>query len=464
LHAYHELEMRAADLEARQKLARRARWRGLALVFGLLLAIQGGILAWLEQGATITAMVASLVAGTPDQPAGRDQPRLDLVTVESQFVERDIGLIGKIDPGHVYDITAPFDGTITQIGFAFGARVERGQELLRLAIDELEKQQRDAEVALIEASSGLEEIKNWEASSEVADARRSLAAAEESRAISLNRLEGTLSLYEAGVLSREELDQAESSLADAERSADAARDSLAASIRKGSETNVHVAELKLKNAEAEVKDIEAKIAQASVRSPASGVALKPLTEGSTGENPPVALGTGVTARQLLLSIGDMESLSIEASVSELDIDAVTPGLAVEVRTEILGDQILPAVVESTASQAAPDDFGSVLARYPITVRITELTPFQRSKLRLGMSAELRVIVYRNPDALVIPHEAVAGDGDSWYVRRLEPATGRVSDVPITLGRSLPDGLEVLEGLNENDQILRDPEAARGKEA
>lgn len=458
--AYHELETRAREREASQSMARRARWRGLAFVFGLLLLIQSGVWAWLDYGEAIDQMVVSVFAGTPDKPADRGQPRLDLVTVTSRAIERDISLIGKIDPGYVYDITAPFDGTITQLGFSFGGRVEHDQELLRLATDELEKQRRDAKVALIEAQQGLDEVKNWETGSEVADAKRSLAAAEEALAIGRNRFEGTRSLYNAGVLSREELDQAESSLADAQRSAAAAQESFDAAMQKGSEINLHVAELKLENAEAEIKDIESKLAQASVRSPASGVALKPLTDGGgEGQDQPIALGTGVSARQLLLSIGDMESLTIEANVSELDIDAVEPGLEVEIRSEVLGDQILSGVVETTASQAAPGDRGSVLAQYPITVRINELAPAQRARLRLGMSAELRVIVYRNPDALVIPHAAVAGDRDAWYVRRFDPVTGRVSDVPITTGRSLPDGIEVLKGLGEGDQLLRDPYAA-----
>ncbi|MGF1563312.1 MAG: cyclic nucleotide-binding domain-containing protein [Geminicoccaceae bacterium] len=464
--AYRELEARSKELEQHSQQGGRSRRRALLALITTISLLYFGHWWWVDRGPgfDLAAFVPGMAAPNEDGPAGQPAVSLDVVSVQSQPVELTIGLIGKIGPGEIYDITAPFDATVNALNFDFGARVDRGDELVALDTSELEKKLRTAEIERIEAENALDDLRNWENSSEVAEARRSLASAQERLATSQSQLDGTTALYNAGVLSREEYEQAQNAVAEAQRSVAAARDSFDATMRKGSEENIHVATLKLQNATVEYDKTAQQLAEAVIRSPATGVALKPpeaTGSNNSGANQQVALGTSVSARQLLLSIGDMESLTIEALVSELDIDDIRPGLKVDVTSEVLGADRLSGEIETAASQAIGSGREGSLAQYPVTVRLKDVPEAQREKLRLGMSAQLRVITYSNPNALLIPQSAVIGSQGAFQVLRYDPSSGQVTPQPITVGRSLPQGLEVQAGLAEGDRILRQPQSYQG---
>ena len=70
-----------------------------------------------------------------------------------------------------------------------------------------------------------------------------------------------------------------------------------------------------------------------------------------------------------------------------------------------------------------------------------------------MSARITVEVYSNPQALVVPHEAISNAGGISYVRIYDPATERDASVPVVTGVSTETGVEIRSGLTPGTLIV-----------
>ena len=69
------------------------------------------------------------------------------------------------------------------------------------------------------------------------------------------------------------------------------------------------------------------------------------------------------------------------------------------------------------------------------------------------AVDVPVIVYDNPNALLLPPMLVAPGPQGYAVKRRNPATGEVAPVPVTLGERLPEGVEIRSGLNPGDVVV-----------
>ncbi len=84
------------------------------------------------------------------------------------------------------------------------------------------------------------------------------------------------------------------------------------------------------------------------------------------------------------------------------------------------------------------------------VAIETLTPAHREKIRLGMSTNLEILVYDNPEALVLPLAAVEVRGTGKYVKVLE--AGTLVNREIITGITTLDAVEVLQGLIQGEAV------------
>ena len=76
----------------------------------------------------------------------------------------------------------------------------------------------------------------------------------------------------------------------------------------------------------------------------------------------------------------------------------------------------------------------------------------------GMSCQVKVITFEKKDALTVPSSAVfsdEGDDDSHYVYRPATNGGKPSKVAVKIGKRTGGKTEILEGLNEGDEILKE---------
>ena len=93
-----------------------------------------------------------------------------------------------------------------------------------------------------------------------------------------------------------------------------------------------------------------------------------------------------------------------------------------------------------------------LPTFEIAVMVEHLTSRQRNEIRLGMSANLSLLIYENPAALVLPVEAILIEGTGRYVNMVDKKTRHIEKVAVQTGITTLDAVEILSGLKKGDEV------------
>ena len=158
------------------------------------------------------------------------------------------------------------------------------------------------------------------------------------------------------------------------------------------------------------------------------------------------VGQLIPANQPVFYFSRREPLRIEAEVDEEDITLVRTGQRVLIRAPALPDRVLDGRLVAITPKGDP-------VSRSFRVRIE---PDGESSLRIGMTAELNIIVTEHADALLVPATAVV-DGQVWIVR-----DGQLHRQPVQTGINGETRVEIRSGLTENDSVVVRP-AAQFKE-
>ena len=154
------------------------------------------------------------------------------------------------------------------------------------------------------------------------------------------------------------------------------------------------------------------------------------------------VGQLIPANQPIFYFSCCAPLRIEAEVDEEDILLVQSGQRTLIRAPALPERIL----EGQVAEITPK--GNAATRsYRVWVHFAEEPP-----LRIGMTAELNIVITERPDALLVPTTAVS-DGQVWLVR-----DGRLHRQPVQTGIVGETKTEILAGLNQTDWVVIRPTA------
>lgn len=209
--------------------------------------------------------------------------------------------------------------------------------------------------------------------------------------------------------------------------ADYERASTLVERRVASEQALDRARSELSQVEALIAGQETKLETYILRAPMSGVVLR--QDGEVGE---VAEPGSV-----LFWVGEPKPLWVEADVNEEDIPRVAVGQRAVLKADAFPDRVLEASVDSITPKGDP-----VAKTYRVRLALPDDTP-----LRIGMTAEVNVIVRVASQALLVPTNALRGD--SLFV--VENGAARRHDVKIGIRGA--SNTQILSGLDEADRVI-----------
>lgn len=365
------------------------------------------------------------------------------LAVKPDPLVHQIGLVGKIEPHTTVTLTAPFDGNVLANLVEQGQRVEAGQVLLRMDPATLEVQLRDALSAQLKARRTVQEMQDWGSSPTVSRARRSLRIAEMTAGNTQRKLTESENLFKRGIIPRNELDDLKQQTQQQQLDLAAARSELQQALDQGQGEYRQIAEMELTNATVKYEALQTLLEGKEVKAPFSGIVVPApgstnTAQGGGNNSAPVQAGSKVSQGQVLFGLANIEQLKIVAKVSELDINQLRQGQAVEVMGDGFdGERLTGSVSVVSGLAIASDSQGS--AQFPVTLSIPKLTPQQLQRVRLGMSARLTIVTYNNEQAIVIPSQAIQADMTVEYRAAMDQPVQRVK---VTTGQSTPQGVEV----------------------
>lgn len=382
----------------------------------------------------------------------------------------------------VYHITMPYDARIGAIELIEGTSVSKGQVVAQVVTKDLELAGRAAMAAVerLEASivenddvslekTSLERAERTVESTghtvEAARARAESAKAKlELATRNFTRVQG---LRKDRAKTDEELEKAQLEQLDAAmqyqhdllqlRSLEASKAATALEPtaiqqtikRKDLTHNVLAKQLEESRVRFEQAVVDAK--RGALVSPVDGVVL----ERMVSDEKRTAGGT------VLLTVGRLEDLEIEADILSQEVVAIQP----KDRVEISGPAIGPVPAKGVVQRVFPSGFTKISSLGVEQQRVRVIIKFEPSELvRLqkerGLGPEyrvrVRVITNQKETATVVPRSAVfRGSDGGWQVFSI--VDGRVQQVGIETGLMNDERVEVVSGLEVDDAVVLAPE-------
>jgi multidrug efflux pump subunit AcrA (membrane-fusion protein) len=416
----------------------------------------------LQLAAILIAGLALVLAWTwfgkksPEEAAPQDEQ--SAIVTRRPFTA-SLSFAGTIVPGDAIGVTAPFDGSVTSMGFAYGDRVEAGQLLAELDASELLQIRNEAEGAYLKAAQSAEQITTWNNGPEVSRARRAASSA----SLELNAAERafreTKRLLDRGLVPRNEYDSVTQRLQTQRLAVASANEELAATLRRGQGANRRMVAIELDTARARLGTLDGQLRRAVVRAPDNGVIVRPPAGQTDATSSEVHVGARLNRGQLIGTIARAGGLSAAFTLDEGDINKLKLEQPVVVSGPGFSGTALTGRIVSIAGEAIPGGpAGAGKSRFTAVARLDPLTTEQAAMVRIGMSAVIVVTTYSNPNAIVVPPQAVHGAAPATTVLVRRSGIAKPRPVQVVIGKVAPDGVEITSGLKPGDVVVWTPAA------
>lgn len=349
-----------SDEEAYAKLkAKRAERRRKKL-------IRRGIAAGVIGAIALIAIVATLVLNA--QPQGASGPVTDMVT-EGTFTTT-VEAKGQLKPISSSVVSPSVDGTVDSINVQAGQSVNKGDVLMTIKNDELDRNVAEAQRAVAAAQEDL------------ANAQKAAAAAQ---ATPTTDVEGA--------------------------SAAAASDPAAS----GDTNAVSAAQRSLASAQANLDQANAKAASRTVTAPSSGSIVELNAKvGATVTGGMIMGESDTSGGKQCMQIADLSKMKVTVQVGEKDIAKIAVGQSANVTypafPDIVSQGTVTAIASVANSDAANGGGGSVTFNVDILIEAPD------ARLKPGMTAEVSVVTEQLDDVVMVPTMALmTEDGEHYYV-------------------------------------------------
>ena len=150
--------------------------------------------------------------------------------------------------------------------------------------------------------------------------------------------------------------------------------------------------------------------------------------GGAGDGVERALrvGSQVGPGQLVATVFDLSSFTVEVEVDEIDVVEIAVGQPVTVTVDAFPAETLHGEVDRIAIEPLRDAAGG--ARYPISVELTEIP--SQVELRVGLTAAVEIEVARVDADLAVPTSALLRRGDAEVVYAVRD--GVAEEIPVEL--------------------------------
>lgn len=195
---------------------------------------------------------------------------------------------------------------------------------------------------------------------------------------------------------------------------------------------------------------ESQIEKCTIYAPEAGqVVYANETNRRGGSEIIIEEGTTVREQQVIIRLPDPKRMQVEAKINESKVSLVEEEMPVRVRLDAFPDLELPGTVTKVNEYPAPTSwFNSNVKEYETKIAINEAN----SKLRPGLTAEVKIFVERLDDVIQVPVQAVFEHGGRHYAAVVEGERDPVAR-QVVLGSTNDSFVVIEKGLEENELVV-----------
>ena len=381
-------------------------------------------------------------------------PALSTAAAERGPIALQVSTTGRVVANLDVAIKCKASGEVVLLPFDVSDPVKKGDLLVQLDPTDEERNVKQAEISLSASQA------------ELAKARRDLLVAEKRLATETSRAGAALEavtahrddarakarrvreLLDKKLASEEDAETAQTAAVQAEADLKTASirldelkvDELALDVKR---EDVRLAATDVERGRIALSDAQQRLKETKVMAPMDGVVSS--REVQTGQIISSAI-SNVGGGTALLTVSDLSSLFVLASVDESDIGKVAVEQPVTITADAFPDERFRGKVVRIATQGV-NTSGVVTFEVKIEVRSRNT-----SLLRPEMTTNVEIIAASKEDVLLVPGEAVSRKRDQ-QICRVALADGTTEERPVEVG--LTDGVksEITAGLTDGERVV-----------
>lgn len=392
-------------------------------------------------GIFIVILVVFLIVGKKAGWIGKDTA-LEVTTEVASLnnIMETVSASGKIFPAVEVKISPDVSGEIIELNVEEGDSVTEGDLIVRIRPDIYQSIYNRAEATLNQAKANL------------ASAQARLTQIEAQFINAELTFKRNQELYDKGVLSKAEYDNAVASFKTSEGELTAAKQSVAA------------AEFSVKSAEAALKEASDNLRQTSIYAPMDGVLS--MLNVEKGER---VVGTTQMAGTEMLRIADFSNMEVHVDVTESVITRVHVGDTAEVEVDAYYGRKFKGIVIHIANSAAGSGqlqlTSETVTNFTVKIKLLKssyadlLEEHNGIPFKPGMSASVDIFTAQVNNELGIPIQAVLVDEEPGkapqeivYLYK----NGVAEKVFVETGIQDAYNIHIKSGLSEGDEIITGP--------
>lgn len=359
--------------------------------------------------------------------------------VTSQTLFARVTESGTISPTIDVPISPDVPGEVVRIEVREGMKVSKGDLLMTILPDDYQSQLEQAQASLSRSRASY-----LQAKASLSQAHATLLQ----DSVSLAR---TRKLFEDGVVSKVDLENAQLSY------------SVSKSQHESAKYSVDAAYYQVKSSEATTKQAKQNLNRTNIYASMDGTITQLNVE--LGQR---VVGTSMMAGTEILKIADLSSMEVVVEINENDIVNVKLGDSTRVEVDAFPDKIFHGEVSEIAYSASTSGMSTTdqVTNFEVKVRISpssyqDLAPAKGvSPFRPGMTALVEIYTNRADDVISVPIQAVTLRGGQEGGEAEEVVfvynSGTVNQVAITTGISDDRNLEINSGLDGGEEIVIGP--------
>lgn len=159
----------------------------------------------------------------------------------------------------------------------------------------------------------------------------------------------------------------------------------------------------------------------------------------------VSVGALVQPSDMITTVDDISVIKVDFDVPSLFLPTLKKGLQIIGKVEAFGEREFIGEVQTVNTQVDPSTR---------TVKVRAIIPNEDRVLKPGLLMTLNLIKNERK-ALIIPEEALIKRGNKNFVFVVQENEGKIiaTEKEIEIGARRRGDIEVLSGLNENDQVI-----------
>ncbi|MBF4570867.1 HlyD family efflux transporter periplasmic adaptor subunit [Plantibacter sp. VKM Ac-2880] len=387
--------------------------------------------SWLvASSAAVVLIVVSLVAVFFNPFARAPEEQVATATVTTGTVTTTVEAKGSITAASTSNVAFANPGTITGIAVSIGQTVAAGQELATVDPADADRALQKAQSALSAAETALSNVRaSYSAASNALDDARAVLASTPAdapeyaaNAASLRDQESALPLKDTEVVNAVMVRD------DAAREVEAAKAERDKTVLKAPIAGV-------------VTAINATVGSVTAGGGSSS--------SSTAADPAEGSGSSVSAAPSgLITISDVSSLFVSASVAEADIGQVALTQAAKVTLASDASVVLDGTVVSIAP--TPQTNAAGVVSYAAVIQLAGPPP----TVKLGQTAFVSIVTASSADVPTLPATAVTVTAPGTGTVLLAPKTAGTAGktIPVKVGLSGGGVIEITDGLKDGDVV------------